>query len=321
MTQKNLYDTLGVAKDADTSAVKKAYRKLAKKYHPDKNPGDARAEARFKEASSAYEVLADKTRRAHYDEFGEDSLRQGFDAEQARAHAQWRNQAGGARGFGGGQGFQGQGFDPQDIFGDLFGFGQRAPGHSRRNVPLRGDDIRAELTIDFMTAVLGGERAIKFSGGREIQVRVPAGARDGGSLRLRGQGSAGANSGPSGDLLLKLNVTAHPLYTRDGEDLHIDVPITISEAMRGGHAMVPTPTGEVKLKIPPNTQTGKKLRLRGKGVVRKGTSPGDLYVHLKVHTPQPEELSPELLAALEVIEQAYKEHPRQLWPDAYKVNA
>lgn len=312
MAQKNLYDALGVTKGADLPTIKRAYRKLAKKYHPDKNQGDASAEARFKEASSAYEVLADKTRRSHYDEFGEESLRQGFDAEQARAHAQWQNQAGG---------FGGQGFGGQDIFGDLFGFGQRTQGHSRRNVPLRGDDIRAELNIDFMTAVLGGERSIKFSGGREIQVRIPAGARDGGSLRLRGQGSAGANSGPSGDLLLKLNVAAHPLYTRDGENLHINVPITLGEAMRGGHAMVPTPTGEVKLKIPPSTQTDKKLRLRGKGVVRKGASPGDLYVHLKVHTPQPEELSPELLAALDVIEQAYKEHPRQLWPDAYKVNA
>ncbi len=319
MAHTRLYDALGVKPDADVSTIKKAYRKLAKQYHPDKNPDDAKAEARFKEVSAAYEVLSDRERRALYDEFGEDALKQGFDAEKARAYAQWSNQAGG--GFGA-QGFGGaQGFDPQDLFGDLFGFGRRAPGGGGRNMKLRGDDIRAELTIDFMTAVLGGERSLKFSGGREMQVRIPAGARDGDTLRLRGQGGPGAHGGPAGDLLLKLHVTTHPLYTREGEDLHIDVPITLVEAIRGGTAVVPTPTGEVKLKIPTNSQTGKKLRLRGKGVTRKGSTPGDLYVHLQIHAPQVDTMTPELEQALDTLANAYGEHPRHLWPDAYKVSA
>lgn len=333
MPQKNLYDALGVKSGAELSDIKKAYRKLAKQYHPDKNPGDAAAEARFKEVSAAYEVLSDKEKRALYDEFGEESLRQGFDADQARAYKQWQGMGGGQGsrqgfgqgGFGGFQGFDAgaQGFDPQDLFGDLFGFGRRAPQGGARGsqMPLRGDDARAELTIDFMTAVLGGERSLKFSDGREIQVRIPSGARDGGTLRLRGQGSEGVNGGPSGDLLLKLHVAAHPLYRREGEDLHMDVPMTISEALRGGEAVVPTPSGEVKLKIPAGAQSGKKLRLKGKGVARKGKEPGDLYVHLQVHAPENATMTPELEEALRVVEQSYGEHPRQMWPAAYKVGA
>lgn len=334
MPQKNLYDALGVKSSADLSEIKKAYRKLAKKYHPDKNPGDAAAEARFKEASSAYEVLSDREKRALYDEFGEESLRQGFDADQARAYKQWQGMGAGQgarQGFGpggfapgfGGFDANGQGFDPQDLFGDIFGFGRRAPQGGARGsqVPLRGDDARAELTIDFMTAVLGGERALKFSDGKEIQVRIPSGARDGGTLRLRGQGNPGVQGGPSGDLLLKLHVSPHPLYRREGEDLHLDVPITIGEAMRGGEAVVPTPSGEVKLKIPAGSQSGSKLRLRGKGVARKGKGAGDLYVHLQVHAPEKMEMTPEVEEALRVLERAYKEHPRQMWPAAYKVGA
>ena len=330
MADKNLYEALGVKQGASTSEIKKAYRKLAKQYHPDKNPDDAAAEARFKEISAAYEVLSDESRRKTYDEFGEESLRQGFDAEQARTYKQWQRSAG-SRGAGFGQGFGAQGFnaqgagggfDPQDLFGDLFGFGRRGAGASPRgNVPLRGDDSRAELTIDFMTAVLGGERSLKFSDGKEIQVRIPAGARDGGSLRLRGQGGAGVAGGPSGDLLLKLHVEDHPLYRREGEDLHIDVPITVGEAMRGGPVVVPTPSGEVKVKVPPGSQSGSKLRLRGKGVARKGHAAGDLYVHLQVQVPAEASRNAELNAALEALEAAYTEHPRALWPDAYKVQA
>ena len=154
MPNKKLYDALGVRPGAETSEIKKAYRKIAKKYHPDKNPGDEAAEAKFKEASAAYEVLSDSEKRALYDEFGEESLRQGFDAEQARAYKQWQNMGGSQGRSANFNGFSGGGgFDPQDIFGDLFGFGRRAPGGARAaNVPLRGDDARAELTIDFMTA-------------------------------------------------------------------------------------------------------------------------------------------------------------------------
>ncbi len=323
MPNKKLYDALGVRPGAETSEIKKAYRKIAKKYHPDKNPGDEAAEAKFKEASAAYEVLSDSEKRALYDEFGEESLRQGFDAEQARAYKQWQNMGGSQGRSANFNGFSGGGgFDPQDIFGDLFGFGRRAPGGARAaNVPLRGDDARAELTIDFMTAVLGGERSIRFSDGKDLQVRIPAGAKDGGTLRLRGQGNPGVNGGPAGDLLLKLHVSPHPLYRREDNDLHMDVPITIVEAIQGGEAIVPTPTGEVKLKIPRGAQSGKKLRLKGKGVARKGKDAGDLYVHLTIHAPENVTQSKELEEALKVIAAAYGEHPRQLWPEAYKVNS
>lgn len=299
---KDLYAVLGVARDADDDAIKKAFRKLAMKYHPDKAPGKAN-EARFKEINQAHEVLADKEKRALYDEFGEDSLSQNFDAERARVIRQY-----GGRGPGRGGPAGGAGFDPQDIFGggggdfndilgDLFAR-QRGGGGRVGRQPMKGQDIESSVTIDFASAVKGTQLEL-LRGEEKVAVRIPAGADEGSRLRIPGQGSPGRGGGPNGDLVLVVHVTPHERFEREGDDLHLDVPVTLGEAYLGAKIKVPTPDGEVTLKVPPRTQSGKMTRLRGKGVARKGKEPGDLYVRFIVHIPTGDE--PEVVAAMEAL--------------------
>lgn len=303
---KDLYAVLGVPRNADEDAIKKAFRKLAAKYHPDRNPGKEN-EARFKELNRAHEVLSDRTKRALYDEFGEQALQQGFDAERAR----WAKQygAGGPRRGGGAPGGFG-GFDVQEIFGggggdlgDLFGdvFARRGgrPGGGRR--AMKGQDVESEVTIDFASAVRGTTLSLQ-RGAESVQVRVPPGASEGSRVRIPGQGAPGFGGGPPGDLLLTIHVTSHPLFRREGDDLHLDVPLTLAEAYRGTKIRIPTPDGDVQLKVPPRTQTGQVTRLRGKGVARKGKEPGDLYVRYLVHVPTSEDEA--VAKAIEAIEQA-----------------
>jgi curved DNA-binding protein len=306
---KDLYAVLGVPKTADEETIKKAFRKLAMKYHPDKNPGKAN-EARFKEVNQAQEVLSDPKRRALYDEFGEESLSQNFDADRARVIRQYGGGGGGGRGgrpgaggqtvdindiFGGGGGPAGGDFG--DILGDLFnrgggGRGQRAPR------PSRGQDIEAEVTIEFASAVKGTTLDVTL-GAAPVQVRIPAGANEGSRLRIPGQGAPGAFGGPPGDLRITVHVTPHPLFKREDDDLHLDLPITIAEAYRGEKVKIPTPDGEVTLKVPARTQTGNMTRLRGKGVARKGKEAGDLYVRFLVHVPT--EADPEVAKAIDML--------------------
>lgn len=301
---KDLYAVLGVARDADDDAIKKAFRKLAMKYHPDKAPGKAN-EARFKEVNQAHEVLADKEKRALYDEFGEDSLSQNFDAERARVIRQY---GGRGRGPGRGGAAGGAGFDPQDIFGggggdfndilgDLFAR-QRGGGGRVGRQPMKGQDIESSVTIDFASAVKGTQLEL-LRGEEKVAVRIPAGADEGSRLRIPGQGSPGRGGGPNGDLVLVVHVTPHERFEREGDDLHLDVPVTLGEAYLGAKIKVPTPDGEVTLKVPPRTQSGKVTRLRGKGVARKGKEPGDLYVRFIVHVPTGDE--PEVVAAMEAL--------------------
>lgn len=295
---RDLYSVLGVPKTADEEAIKKAYRKLAVKFHPDKAPGKAN-EAKFKEINQAYDVLGDSKKRALYDEFGEVSLSQGFDVERARAMRDFGGR-GGFRGnpFGGGGG---QGFEVnlEDLLGgrggmgDIFGGGMRG---ARRGVR-KGEDIESPVTIDFVSAVKGTELHLESPDGEEVTVRIPAGADEGNRLRVPGHGGPGH---PRGDLFLIIHVTPHPLFRREGDDLLLDVPITPHEAYRGGKARVPTPDGDVTLKIPPHAQSGQLIRLRGKGVHRKGKDPGDMYVKLMVMLPHDE--SPEIAAAIETLE-------------------
>jgi len=294
---KDLYAVLGVSRGASQKEIKKAYRKLASKLHPDKNPGGG-SEQRFKEVASAYDVLGDKKKRALYDEFGADSLRAGFDEERARAikdfggfHRSARGGRGGGatvdfgdlfRGAGGGGGSIG------DMLGDLFG--NSRGGRQRGNQTSRGYDSTSTVSIDFADAIKGTKLKLTPRGGGEaMTVRIPAGATDGSQLRVRGKGGPGRNGGPPGDLLLTLDVKAHKHFTRDGDDLHLELPITIAEAYHGGQVPVPTPHGEVKLTVRPLSQSGDKVRLRGKGVQRKGSSAGDLYVRFMVKYPTNEE--------------------------------
>jgi curved DNA-binding protein len=294
----DLYSVLGVPRDADQEAIKKSYRKLAAKYHPDRNPGKTN-EARFKQLGQAYEVLGDAKRRALYDEFGELSLRPGFDPARARMAKQW-----GARGGPGGQG--GVNFDLSDLFGagrggrggvdpdgagfsELFGdlFGRRTRSGPGRAVPQRGGDLLSEIAIDFVDAVRGTTIHLPspLEPATKVAVRIPAGAADGSRVRIREQGQPGAGGGPQGDLVLTVRVRSHRYFTAEGDDLLLDLPITIDEAYRGGHVRVPTPHGDVKLTVPKRTQSGQQVRLRGKGIARKGKVAGDLLVRFLVTYP------------------------------------
>jgi curved DNA-binding protein len=290
----DFYAVLGVPRNADTSTIKKTYRKLARDLHPDKNPGNKEKEAKFKAVNRAYEILGDTNKRKLYDEFGEEALREGFDAEKARAYKQWQDRAGNGGGFRGG-GAYGGGVNLEDLFSgavpggsagadpfaDLFGRTQRRRG------PQKGRDHEQELTIDFVSAVKGTSLQLRNPSSPEpVTVRIPPGAAEGSRVRIPGQGAESPNGGPSGDLLLVIHVEPHPRFTRDGDDLQLEVPIWLSEALRGAKVKVPTFDGDVMVKVPPGTSSGTKLRVRGKGVARKGKEPGDLYVRFMIHVPK-----------------------------------
>ena len=294
---EDLYGVLGVARDADGAAIKKAYRKLAQKLHPDKHPGNKQAEAKFKSVNQAYEVLSHDDKRKLYDEFGEEGLREGFDAERVRQYKQWQSQPGSNRarsggwpGGGGGQqtvnledlfGGNAGGSTINDLFGDVIGRGGR-----RARGPIKGNDIGAETTIDFVSAVRGTSLELRAQNSKTpTVVRIPPGAAEGSRLRIAGQGEPSPNGGPPGDLILIVHVQEHPFFKREGLDLHLDLPLTIAEAYRGAKVKVPTPSGDVSLKIPEGAQSGGSLRLRGKGVTMKGKEPGDLYVQFLVRAP------------------------------------
>jgi curved DNA-binding protein len=304
---KDLYAVLGVPRDADEESIKKAFRKLAMKYHPDKNPGKGN-EQRFKDVNRAHEVLADKEKRALYDEFGEASLSQNFDADRARVV---RNYGGGGPGPRTGQAvnveeiFSGGGrADFGDLFGDLFGRGRAGRGAAPQ--PARGPDIESSVTVDFAAAVKG--TTLELARDNEtVTVRIPAGAKEGSRVRIHGQGAPGAMGGPQGDLLLTIHVTPHPFFRREGDDLYVDLPITLGEAYEGAKVRVPTPEGEVTLKVPPRTQAGQVTRLRGKGVARRGREAGDLYVKFVVHVPTSDD--PEVARAVALLA-AKVEDPR-----------
>jgi curved DNA-binding protein len=328
---RDFYNILGVSRGASADDIKKRYRKLAAKLHPDKNPGDKASEAQFKEVNRAFEVLNDPKKRGLYDEFGEDALREGFDAERMRQYRSWSGQGGAPGGFRGGAGGANVPFDINeflrrsgggptasgvdgnfgdgggvgDLFGDLFGGGRK-----RKRGPARGADQESEITIDFGTAVKGGELTLRTSESPEpITVRIPAGAAEGSRLRLSGQGAKSPHGGTSGDLLLTIHVRPHPFFRREGNDLHLDLPITPGEAYSGGKVKVPTADGSVQLKVPPHTQSGQMLRLKGKGVARKGAEPGDLYVHFQVQLPTEE--SDELRDAVQKLDRALGGDPRE----------
>jgi curved DNA-binding protein len=287
----DLYQELGVEKSASEAEIKKAYRKLASKLHPDKNPGDKRSETKFKAVNRAYQTLSDPKKRALYDEFGDVALREGFDPNAARAY-----QRASEGGFGGGRasGGTGGGFRIEDIFGggggggggfgDLFGEmfsgrGGRAAGRAK------GPDVASEITIDFAQAVRGTEVKLTLQdGGEPVTVRIPPGATDGDRVRLSGHGQPSPFGGPPGDLVLAIRVRPHPQFERRELDLYLDLPITIGEAYRGAKVKVPTPDGTVTLTVPKRAQSGQTLRLKGKGVHR-GQNVGDLYVRFLVRVP------------------------------------
>lgn len=349
---RDLYSILGVPRAASPEDIKRAYRKLARKYHPDVNPGDKAAEEKFKEVSAAFDILGDAEKRKLYDEFGAEGSQPGFDPEKARAYREWQRRAEATHAFRGGFedafGSRG-GFDLGDIFGDLGGMAGR--GRAARQP---GADVETELHISLRDAVLGVEREVAFtraspcpdcdgrgtkttgtpqpcgdcggsgrarvgqgpiafqrtcptcggSGQRpgptcgrcggagtvdrnvRLNVRVPAGVEDGQSIRLAGQGLPGRAGAPAGDLYLRVRVGSHPHLVRDGRDLTLRLPVTVREAMLGAKVEVPTLQGPIMLNIPAGSQSGSRLRVRGRGVPAAGGRPaGDLFVVLDVQVP------------------------------------
>lgn len=307
MADKDYYDILGVKKGASEAEIKKAYRSLAKKYHPDKNKGTKDAENRFKELSEAYAVLSDKEKREQYDRLGREAFSQfgggaaggspfggGFDFSQFMG--------GGTRGRRPGAGAgRSRTVDFTDIFGDLFGGGGGFDAQ-----PQRGQDVESETTIEFRDSVLGTTVELRFSDGRSVKVKIPEGVSDGQRLRIRGKGNPGPMNGPAGDLQLIIHVGPHPLFERRGDDIHIELPITIGEAIRGAEIDVPTIHGPVRARIPAGTQSGQAFRLSGKGVHKKSGN-GDHYYKVQVVVPR--EVGSDL-AAVEAIETHYRENPR-----------
>jgi molecular chaperone DnaJ len=312
MAERDYYQILGVSRSASQEDIRKAYRKLARKYHPDINPGNKEAENRFKEISVANDVLSDPQKRKLYDEFGEAGMAAGFDAEKARSYRQWQTQsarAGGTR----------HEFNMEDL-GDLFGglgniFGA---GRRMRTGPSRGQDIEATMDIDFLDAVRGFQTSLTLQrplpcdschgtgtkpgssatcpicggSGRvqrldTIRVNIPPGAEAGKRIRLRGRGEAGLRGGPAGDLYIVPRIHSHPLLTRSGRDLTMELPITVGEAVLGATVEIPTPSGPVKVRVPAGAQSGQRLRVKGKGVAAHGTSPaGDLYLQIMIRVPK-----------------------------------
>lgn len=377
---KDLYSTLGVSRSASEEEIKKAYKKLARKYHPDLNK-DQGAEEHFKEVNGAFEVLGNPDKRKMYDEFGEDAVRMGFDPEKARQYRAWSQNVGGFRqGHKGAQGDFSGGFGDfgglGDLFGDFFGGGAGRGARERPRRPQRGADVSSEITVELMDALDGREIELHASlpaecptchgsgrsphsapqpcrqcggtgslaiGGANLQipcpacggsgkaeplacascagrgavyrpthmkVRIPAGVPDGGTIRLGGRGEPGIRGGPAGDLLLTVHVREHPVLLRRGDDLQLTLPVTVSEAMLGAQVEVPTLEGTVRLTLPPGSQSGQRLRLRGKGAPSpRGGQRGDLYVELAIWVP--DHPTPEAEEAARSLDAYYEKDVRQ----------
>lgn len=309
---KDYYALLGVKRSASDDEIHKAYRELARKYHPDLNPDDKAAQQKFKDIQQAHDVLSDPEKRRAYDQFGPEF-------ERAGGHPF----AGG-----GGPGGGGAAFDFEQLFGgaggmnfgDFFqqmGGGPSPGGGSRRQQrPSKGQDLTAELTVPFNTAVLGGEASISMRrGGKSdsITVKIPPGMESGKKMRLRGQGEQG-HGGKPGDLIVEVTVAPHPYFRRRGQNLELTLPVSIGEAMSGATIDIPTPGGTVSLKIPAGSSSGRRLRVKGQGVQSKSGSSGDLFVELQIKLPVAaeaiDELPEEVKQAVSSIESLYLEPVR-----------
>ena len=286
------YQVLGVPRGAGADDIRKAFRKLAKKHHPDANPGDKASEERFKQVSAAFDILGDAEKRRKFDA-GE------IDADGREVF----------RGFGGGAGqggpFGGGGFEGAD-FGDIFGemFGRRAGRGGPRGgagpgpgagFSAKGPDVRAKLEVDLEEAILGGKKRISFQDGRTLDVTIPAGAADGQTLRLRGHGEPGR--GGKGDALIELVIRPHPVFRREGEQLVMDLPVSVPDAVLGGRVQAPTPDGPVTLTVPRGANSGQSLRLKGKGLSDARGVRGDLIARIQVMLPDAPDPKLEAFAA------------------------
>jgi len=303
------YKVLGVAKSADQAAVKRAFRKLAKEYHPDKHAGDDRAKEKFARINAAYEILKDKEKRAAYDRGEIDAegnprftgfergTGQGFGAFDPSVFAEAFNAGGGRTRtfqFGGGAG--GFGGDADDLLKSIFGGGGAGPARDPFAArPGRGRDVEASIAVTLEDIAAGKKPHVSLPSGRTIALNLPAGVTDGQVIRLKGQGEPGSAGGPPGDALVTVRLVRHPLFAADGANLKLDLPISLDEAVLGGKVTVPTLSGKVQVKIPANSSSGKSLRLKAKGLPGK-SGPGDLLVMLRIVLPDdPDEALQDLM--------------------------
>lgn len=273
------YATLGVKKDATQADIQKAYRRLAKKLHPDLNPGNQTAEDKFKELSAAYNLLNDPDKRARFDRGEIDAS--GAEQQPRQYYRDFADREGGSvytsgAGFADFSDFAGS----DDILSEIFG---RAGRTTRRG---RGADVRYHLELDFLDAVNGGKQSIVLPDGTTLDVNIPAGTRDGQILRLKEKGRRGAGDGPPGDALIEISVLPHPYFVRKGDDIHLDLPISLKEGVLGAKLKVPTVSGAVAVSVPKWSNSGRVLRIKGRGVPRADGSRGDQYVTLKLVLPK-----------------------------------
>lgn len=349
--KRDYYEVLGVSKNADAAAIKKAYRKLAKKYHPDSNAGNARAEEEFKEVTEAYDILSDEKKRKLYDQFGHAAFdgngpaegeygqgaygwngrnqgtyswngfaHGGTDRRNAYGQGNYDQNARGRRTYsqstygGSGGGFREYHFDSgdvnmDDLFGDLFGDGFRQSGFGGNGFRSRGSDLNAEVEISFDEAAFGGKKQIHLQDSadgsvRSYEVTIPAGIESGKTIRLKGKGMPGTGGGEAGDLLLKIQVKDKPGFRREGLDVYTEVQVPFTTAVFGGEITIPTIYGNVVCKIKEGTQSGTKIRLKGKGIVSMNNASvrGDQYAVVEIQVPR--NLSPEAKEKLKEFEQA-----------------
>ena len=273
------YTTLGVNKDATQDDIQKAYRRLAKKLHPDLNPGNKVAEEKFKEISAAYDLLSDPDKRARFDRGEIDAS--GAERPRQQYYRDFADQ-GGWSAYTSNAGFAdfGDFGGTEDILSEIFG--RQGPAGRRR----RGQDVRYHLDLSFLDAVNGGKQSIVLPDGATLEVNIPPGTRDGQVLRLRGKGRPAPAGGQPGDALIEISVLPHPYFTRKGDDIYLDLPISLKEAVLGAKVKVPTPSGTVTAAVPKWSNTGRVLRLKGRGVPRPDGSKGDQYVTLMLKLPQ-----------------------------------
>ncbi|SPD75967.1 Chaperone protein DnaJ [uncultured Desulfobacterium sp.] len=374
---EDFYKILGVSKDAEQDVIKKAYRKLARKWHPDVNPGNKEAEQKFKEISRAYDCLGNKEKRKLYDEFGEAGLQSGFDAEKARQYSQW----GAYQQEGRGEARQdfGKYASYEDVFGDLFGKGgfRQSAGGFGTSYSSKGADLQHDMEIDLISALKGFETELSMQKARPctvcngsgsdpkakittcskcggsgrinvskgpmqftrtcpqcgghgqvgkpcaqcggsgqvvgmetIKVTIPQGVKEGSKVRVAGKGEPGMGGAEAGDLYLIIHVKPHPILRREEDNLYIEIPVTVAEAMKGGSITIPTIEGMIQVKVPPKSQSGQTLRLKGKGAVNLKTKKrGDLMVKLIIKVPQTDDK--EILEAAEKMERFYAGDLRQ----------
>ncbi len=311
---EDFYRVLGVSRDASQAEIQKAYRELARKYHPDLNPDDKNATKKFQQVQAAFDVLGNPEKRELYDRYGSSFETTGSGPRPGQSWTYQPGAGGGSADFDFSQFFGerfGDGGDPGGLFEQLFRSAGARTGKSAGR-GRRGADVAAEIHVPFQTAVLGGEVQVRIarSGGSDetLTVKIPPGIDDGQKIRLRGQGEPGGRGGPPGDLILTARVGSHPVFSRQGSNLLARVPITLGEAARGAKIDLPTPHGTVAVTVPPSTSSGTKLRVKGMGIAPRNKPPGDLLVEVLVALPRDlAEADRELLAQFDA---KYSPHPR-----------